>query len=109
MFVRIGGAGLLRRSRKFFAIRVSTRAKGVLPAGRQTWVSISGGYVYLSHARGRAYWLLDRIEKGKRPKITFNAGNQTLTINTFTVQFLRRPDFTFAYQSLAPFATQPRR
>lgn len=69
----------------------------------QFWVHVSDGYVYLSYARGRAYWMLRNIDVPDRPRIKASSGSQTIWINTFGIKFEKKSDYDFAVKRLVPW------
>jgi len=71
---------------------------------RDFWVSISPGYVYLSHDCGRAYWVLCNIHPKDRPIIRAADRTQTVWINTYGIKFNKKRDYEYTKKCLLPFS-----
>ena len=69
-----------------------------------SWVSISDGYIYISKDNNRSYWVLHRLEKNKRPKITFNDKKQTIKLATNKIIVKREIDYIKAKEFLEPWS-----
>jgi len=69
-----------------------------------SWVSISDGYIYISKDNNRSYWILHRLEKNKRPKITFNDKTQTIKLASNKIVVKRETDYIKAKEFLQPWS-----
>ena len=69
-----------------------------------SWVSISDGYIYISKDNNRSYWILHRLEKNKRPKITFNDKTQTIKLASNKIVVKRETDYIKAKEFLEPWS-----
>ena len=69
-----------------------------------SWVSISDGYIYISKDNNRSYWILHRLEKNKRPKITFNDKTQTIKLASNKIIVKRETDYLKAKEFLQPWS-----
>ena len=69
-----------------------------------SWVSISDGYIYISKDNNRSYWILHRLEKNKKPKITFNDKTQTIKLASNKIVVKRDTDYIKAKEFLEPWS-----
>ena len=71
---------------------------------KRGWVSIkNGGFIYISRDKNRSYWILSKIEKKKRPRISFNDKKQHITVSSNKIVIRSRGDYQKAKELLKPW------
>lgn len=71
---------------------------------KRGWVSINNnGFIYISRDKNRSYWILSKIEKKKRPRISFNDNKQQISVSSNQFVIRSRGDYQTAKDLLKPW------
>lgn len=96
----------MKESKKFSGANVSIKTSTLdwTTSAPINWVSVSPGYIYISHQKGRAYWLFRNIPTRERPKIKAIDKTQTIHINSYSVWFKKQKDYEYVKDSILEFS-----
>ena len=75
-----------------------------LQTTKLSWVSISDGYIYISRDNNRMYWVLSKLKKTQRPKITFNDKKQIIKVGNNKIIVTREVDYNNSKALLEPYS-----
>ena len=71
---------------------------------KRGWVSINNnGFIYISRDKNRSYWILSKIEKKKRPRISFNDNKQQISVSSNKIIMGHLSDYQKAKDLLKPW------
>ena len=74
-----------------------------LQTTKLSWVRISDGYIYISRDNNRMYWVLRKLKKSQRPKITFNDKKQIIKVGNNKIIVTREVDYNNSKALLEPY------
>ena len=74
-----------------------------LQTTKLSWVRISDGYIYISRDNNRMYWVLRKLKKSQRPKITFNDKKQIIKVGNNKIVVTREVDYNNSKALLEPY------